>query len=134
MAKDSEEVNKLTFKPKISDNTHILMKDKVEERYKDVNRFKEEMILRLRDKYNMDKDMTFKPKILEISDRVATMKYQGKGVVERLIDHGEDIAKKKALLASEVNQEIAKECSFYPSVNYQGNDQVSYTTKELFRF
>lgn len=131
--KAEEEIRKLTFKPEISKNSRNLefqensKKDqKIEERYKEINSFKEEMIMRLREKYKMDKDMTFKPKISEISDRVASLKYSGKGVVERLKEHGENIEKKKAVLADVLQQKLAEECSFHPNVNYEGNDQVRF--------
>lgn len=126
LKKDREEIENLTFKPKISENANFDLNDKIEERYKDVNKFKEEMILRLREKYDIEKDMTFKPKISEISDRVASLKYRGKDVVERLREHGENILKKKIEMVDDVNRELAKECSFHPNVNFEGNDQVKF--------
>lgn len=134
LRKAEEEINHLTFQPKINDKHNIQFKDKVEERYKEVKRFKEDMISRLREKYDMEKDMTFKPKISEISDRVASLKYKGKDVVERLRDHGNNLKQKKIEMADEVNQKIARECSFHPNVNFEGNDQVRNDLKNYSIF
>jgi len=85
---------------------------------------KKKMIEKLRMKFDAERDYTFKPKISNISEKVAEMKNQGMPVVDRLIIGGEEISRKKMEMMWQANQKEAQECTFHPEVNYEGNIEV----------
>lgn len=124
--KEEYEMREHTFAPEInpqsSMHVHFSKDDRpIHERYKDVQVFKEEMLQRLRNKFMDDQNLTFQPKISKISDKVASLKNQGIPVVERLVTEAEDMQRKKMELIHHANEEKAKECTFQPNVNYEGN-------------
>jgi hypothetical protein len=131
MLKDRQEIETLTFKPnleKTQGNPSISIRPlderPIQERYKEIQDMKSRMIQRLRDKFDEERNFTYKPKISKISEKVAEMKNQGVPVVERLIMGGEEIQRKRMEMLFEVNQEKARECTFQPEVNYEGNLEV----------
>ena len=124
--KDEQEYQNLTFKPQIGTESnlhnHFSKDDRpIHERYKDVQIFKEEMLQRLRNKFMDEQNLTFKPKISKISDKVASVKNQGVPVVQRLINEAEDMQRKKMELIHQANEEQARKCTFQPNINYEDN-------------
>lgn len=61
------------------------------ERYKEMQNLKEEMLQRLREKFAEEENLTFKPYISKISDKVASLKNQGMSVLDRLAVTAEEL-------------------------------------------
>ena len=134
LMKDQEEVGKLTFQPQISKASVSILDRRVplESRHKEIQKFKNQMILKLREKFKVDQELTFQPKISKISNKVASIKNNGTEVVKRLLDKGEELERKKLELAYRENLKKAQECSFHPNVNFEGNYEVSFLIIQKF--
>jgi len=125
--REQEELRNCNFHPNIENLTSIpSVKERVpiEDRYKELVKMKDEMIHSLRKKFLSDKELTFKPKISEISEKVAELRGGGKPVLQRLEEEGSHLDQKKRQLAYDRYKEEAQTCTFHPEVNADQNIQI----------
>ena len=102
-ASEMEMMKAYTFKPEIIERQNQPSTDRIsiQDRYRDIQLFKEKMIADLRKKFLNDEELTFQPKISSKTERYAQTKAAGRPVIDRLEEEGKEIRERKRLLEYE---------------------------------
>lgn len=123
--KQENEIKGATFAPKVNTENFPLQNFKpVHERYREIQQYKDQMILNLRRKFEDKSNLTFKPCLDKVSERLAIQKNRGKDVIDRIEHAADDIALRKMIQAQEEERRVAEECTFQPNLDNYLNDEV----------
>ena len=115
----------ITFKPHVPDPPFPMTNFiPIEQRYQEVQKHKEEMLHRLREKFTAEKNMTFAPQINPMTERIADKRFGGLDVVLRIQEQAKDIERKKEALVLIEEHKLAQECTFQPNTDSVANEQV----------
>ena len=125
-ASEAEMMKDYTFKPEIPErpNQPTTERISIQDRYRDIQVFKEKMIADLRKKFLNDEELTFKPKISSKTERYALTKVGGRPLLDRLQEEGSDIRERKRILEFQAFQKEAEECPFRPETNAGENIHI----------
>lgn len=126
--REASDTQYFPFKPDTGPSKNILRGDKaftkpIHERYMDEQRKKTEKIESIKAKYSKDEEMTFKPKINELSSVIGKEKNErlGPNVIERLLKDASEKIYKNHKLIEEHEHQISSVCTFTPAINPMGD-------------
>jgi hypothetical protein len=126
MIRQQNELQDATFAPRVSENPFPLQNFKpIQERFKEVQQFKEQMLLNLRKKFEATQDMTFKPNLDKETEKIAMQRNKGKDVLERIQEEATDIVRKKLMLQKLEDAKISEQCTFQPNIYTYINEEVA---------
>lgn len=120
-----EELKDATFAPQVNTSRFPLQNFKpIQERYKEVQQYKEQLIHNLRRKFTEKQNMTFKPELDKQTERIAVYRSGGRDLLQRINDEAAEIYSKRMQLCEEKEQRIAQECTFHPNLDNYVNEEV----------
>lgn len=123
--KQENELKGATFAPQIAPSAFPLQNFKpIQERYKEVQQYKEQLLINLKKKFQDKQKTTFKPTLDKQTERLAVHRNGGRDVLERLQEEAEEINNKKLHLLMQEERKIAEECPFHPNLDHFVNDEV----------
>lgn len=127
LVRQQEELRGATFNPLINVSQYHLSNFKpIHERYREVQIFKEKMLLQMKQQFEQSQDLTFKPKLHLETERLALLRNQGSGVLDRIQNEADEIIIKKMRLVKKEDQKLAEICTFKPEINTLANEEVVY--------
>lgn len=125
--KQENEVKGATFTPAVNTANFPLQNFRpIQDRYKEIQQHKDELLLSLKRKFEDKANLTFKPSLDKVTERLAIQKNQGKPVIDRIAEAAEDIAIRKMVQVQLEERRVADECTFQPNVDNYMNDDVGH--------
>ena len=127
MMRQEQELEGVTFAPKLNESPFPLLPQKpIQERYREVQQYKERMLQNLRDKFQKSPNNTFKPVLDKETEKIVLQRNKGRDVMERIKQEADIIENKKYELVMIENMKIAENCPFQPNLDHYINDEVIY--------
>lgn len=123
--KQENELKGATFTPQTNTGNFPLQNFKpIQDRYKEVQQYKEQLLQNLRKKFHEKQNATFKPDLDKQTERIAVQRSGGRDVLQRLQDEADEMVSKRMKLHMMEEQKIAQECTFQPNVDNYVNEEV----------